>query len=823
MKISHACIIGLIVIGTLAVFKYGKAVVDSAFDYKTVYDLEVLASTSAMWKDATVALSLERSVTQVALSLDEPAPDEFLELIQSQRVLADRRFDEANTAVQAFSGLSTKSEFNAQAQVLLANVQRLRQEVDAMLQLPDGARQQERVKQLPFELKRDIAELKSLANLMSIQNNLTSNTAFALVSIQNLAWEVREFGGRARTYYAIATLNREPVPIELKSLIQADSARAASAWSSLKKAAIVSKAQGAFLENIQATGNRYFGSYLDVVETLDAAMDAQPDAVRIDYPISFETFFEQSNEALDGFSDLSQSAGEKVREYWQERKSAMLQALIIDGLGVTAIIALLAFTLFFVSKRITSRIAYATNAIAMVADGDVSLDLDQRSNDMLEIKELTSSLEKLIERTRKTQQLMAALDDAESREKERAEVEKAREKLLSAEAEAAEEKAKSAQIERARLMAFDEFQKDMRDVLGAASHGSFDRRMQAGADDENLAELSHTINDLLCAMETNISDVVAGIGELASGNLAVRMQGERTGAFLKMKDDFNAALEVVSSTMRTIMHSGKSVSGTSSELQSAALTMSKRAEDDAMAVRETSASADAMARRVGTVVENAKAADIATRNIQARAQETGEIADTTEKSMDDMKNASEEINRVVQVIEDIAFQINLLALNAGVEAARAGEAGRGFSVVASEVRSLAQRSQEAVQDVNRVIGENTAVVDGSIANVKKSRDSIVGIISEVEVATGQISEIADVIEQQAQGISDINSAIMSVESSAQKNAAALEELTASSVSLNNDAHSLNAAISKFQGVSDNQSDGHVERYGEVSSDVARVA
>lgn len=182
----------------------------------------------------------------------------------------------------------------------------------------------------------------------------------------------------------------------------------------------------------------------------------------------------------------------------------------------------------------------------------------------------------------------------------------------------------------------------MRDVLGAASSGSFDRRMQINESDNKLIKLAQVINDLLSEMEATISDVAVGIGELVSGNLAVRMQGERPGAFLKMKDDFNAALEVVSSSMRTIMVSGQNVSTTSSELQSAASIMSRRAEDDATAVQETSASADTMALRVQQVVANAQAADAATRNIQTRAQEIDEIADTTERSMDDMKQASEE-------------------------------------------------------------------------------------------------------------------------------------------------------------------------------------
>ncbi|MFK7875938.1 MAG: methyl-accepting chemotaxis protein [Paracoccaceae bacterium] len=800
MNISRVCMIGLIVIGGLAIWKYGNTAYNSARDYQTIGKLEVLATSSALWKDATIALSFERSVTQVSLSLEDPAPQAFLDLIQTQRDQADSLFNQAEESIQPLADLPTKQQFLELKSAALETVTQIRAEVDQMLSVRSADRDPKRTKNLPFELKKEIAELKSIANLMTIENVLTSNTAYALGALQNLAWEVREFGGRARTYYAIATLNGTAIPTEMISLIEADSSRAASAWSDIQKALLVADIDSSFRQKIDEAGAFYFNDYLNVIASLDQTMLDKSQNETITYPLTFDEFFATSNQALDGFVSLSRLAGEELRLYWDTRKAKSLRGLILDISAVIVSFALILAAMIFVSKRIAARIQYATSAIAEVANGNADQEVDSRSNDLSEIKDMTESLQKLIVGTRKAQDAMAALDDAEEREKERAEAEKDRQKLLETEAMAQKEKALAAERETQRLHAFEDFQHNMREVLGAASEGSFDQRMPTQSQDQGLADLAKIVNDVLSEMDQNISDIVTGIGELANGNLAIRLDGERQGVFLSMKNDFNAALEIVSSSMNTIMNSGESVTATSSELQSAASTMSTRAERDAMAVQKTSTAVDDMTRRIGQVVENAKAADEATQNIQRRANKTREIADTTEASMDNMHKASEEINRVVKVIEDIAFQINLLALNAGVEAARAGEAGRGFSVVASEVRSLAQRSQDAVQDVNRVIGENTTVVEGSIANVKASRDALEGIVSEVEIATHQISEIASSIEQQAVGIADINQAINAVESSSQNNAASLEELTASSISLNEDATSLSNALSKFHGV-----------------------
>ncbi len=802
MKLSKVCLLLLSVIGLIGIVKYGSSAVTSAKDYRMVQKLEPLSRSNTFWSNATIALSLERSVTQVALSLADPAPKPFLDLIAEQRSLSDDFFEKAMSELSLVEGFDTETEFKAKAAEYAAMVEGLRTEIDGMLGTSGDNRSETRVKELPYELKDIILQLKTLSSLLVFENQLKSSTVINIAGIRDAAWEMREFGGRARTYYAIATLNGASIPKSSRSLIQADSARAASAWAKIGHLIHASDLDKEFLQSIEVSENRYFTEYLPVLERLDRQMLGQADGAEISYPMEFDAFFELSNEALGGIVQISQDAGEELVQYWSKKSDDYFQSLLIDLGFVIFDLLLLCGALYFVSTRLSSRIEYASNAVDAVANGNLDGEIDHRENDFLEIKTLTSNLEKLIVSAREARKMAATLDDVEKQEKLRIQAEKDREERQALEVEAAREREEVALQEKARLTAFTDFQSDMEHVLGQAAAGNFSNRMSIDLQDQSLLDLAGVINRLLEATDTNITDIVSSIDELAKGNLGIRIEGDREGSFLRMQKDFNDALTTLSHSMSLIMNSGQRVSLTSTELERSSQDMAKRAEDNAATVEQTSTAAEKVAASIRQVVANAKAADEATRRVRQSAQKTKDVSNETENSINAMTDASAQINRVVKVIEDIAFQINLLALNAGVEAARAGDAGRGFSVVASEVRALAQRSQDAVSEISEVIEQNNRSVEVGVEQVGLSRKALENIILEVEVASEQISDIAEAVEKQSIGIEDVNNAVRSIDRSAQTNAASLEEMTASSMALNEEASTLTKALGHFHGVSE---------------------
>ena len=163
-----------------------------------------------------------------------------------------------------------------------------------------------------------------------------------------------------------------------------------------------------------------------------------------------------------------------------------------------------------------------------------------------------------------------------------------------------------------------------------------------------------------------------------------------------------------------------------------------------------------------------------------------------------ISESSRRIADIVGVIDGIAFQTNLLSLNAAVEAARAGEGGRGFAVVAAEVRNLALRSAEAAREIKALISDSTAKVDQGAERVDRAGRTMAGIVDAVQRVTAIMGEITAASSEQSSGITQVNRAVMHLDEATQQNAALVEEASAAAMSLQSQASGLAAAAAAFQ-------------------------
>ncbi len=288
-----------------------------------------------------------------------------------------------------------------------------------------------------------------------------------------------------------------------------------------------------------------------------------------------------------------------------------------------------------------------------------------------------------------------------------------------------------------------------------------------------------------------------GMAKLAAMDLTYRIADDLPEAYGKLRSDFNHAVARLEDAMRSVAGSGAAITSSSREISGSADDLSKRTEQQAANLEETAASLDEITATGRKAAEGADHARQVVAAAKQDAEKTGAVVRNTVGAMGNIEKSAEQINRIIGVIDEIAFQTNLLALNAGVEAARAGDAGRGFAVVASEVRALAQRSAGAAKEIKGLISMSSSQVAEGVALVAETGKALERILAQVDDINSVVVNIAAGAQEQATGLAQVNSAINQMDQTTQQNAAMVEQTTAASRSLADEAARLAALIAQF--------------------------
>src|SRR5690554_7761343 len=286
---------------------------------------------------------------------------------------------------------------------------------------------------------------------------------------------------------------------------------------------------------------------------------------------------------------------------------------------------------------------------------------------------------------------------------------------------------------------------------------------------------------------TRLLRIVEVAQNYAKGKLTADVSAED----LELKDEIGIlmrAIKDMGDNLRRVVglihESAESLSKTSNELNEVALSLSQGANNQAASAEELSA---AMEEAVSSMQQNVDNAS----GIDAIASESGTYLKTISTQSQDSLKSAEQITLKIGIINDIAFQTNLLALNAAVEAARAGEAGRGFSVVASEVRKLAERSKAAAVEI-------VSMSQKSYSNTSEMAEQLDNIIPKIDHSLHLVQEITASSKEQLIGSRQINTAIESLNQITQENAAFYEQINLKSNQMTTNAEELFKSISYFQ-------------------------
>ncbi len=294
-----------------------------------------------------------------------------------------------------------------------------------------------------------------------------------------------------------------------------------------------------------------------------------------------------------------------------------------------------------------------------------------------------------------------------------------------------------------------------------------------------------------------LGQAVAVLEKVAEGDMTVTLDVDTKDEVGQMAVALNRAVEKLNSTLQEVADSAANASSSSQQLAAAAESIASGAQEQAASLEETSASLEEITATVRQTADNANQASQLAVSSKDSALQGQEVVSNAITAMTEINASSSKISDIISTIDEIAFQTNLLAVNAAVEAARAGDEGRGFAVVASEVRSLAQRSAVAAKEIKGLIQDSLRKVEAGSALVNRSGETLLGIVGSVKRVTDIVGEIAAASGEQSTGIEQVNTAMTQMDQVTQSNSAQTEELSATAQSLSEQSARLLELISAF--------------------------
>ncbi|GAB4259847.1 MAG: hypothetical protein Kow0065_09940 [Methylomicrobium sp.] len=341
-------------------------------------------------------------------------------------------------------------------------------------------------------------------------------------------------------------------------------------------------------------------------------------------------------------------------------------------------------------------------------------------------------------------------------------------------------------------------QHEIENIVENVKSGILDSRISLEGKTDFFATLSLGINELTDVIERAFGDVARVMQNMSAGDLTQRITNDYEGVYAQCKNDINETIDKLSDIFTQIRSSADFISNTSQEIASGNNNLSHRVETQAASLEQTASSMEELTSTVKNNADNAQQANQVANNARHLAEKGGTVVSSAISAMSEINDSSSKIAEIIGVIDEIAFQTNLLALNASVEAARAGEQGRGFSVVATEVRNLAQRSAIAAKESKELIQNSVQKVKIGTQFVNETGTALQEIVQGVKKVGDIVSEIAAASVEQSQGILQVNQAVSEMDEITQQNAALAEQASAASMSMTDQAAQMANLLSFFK-------------------------
>lgn len=329
------------------------------------------------------------------------------------------------------------------------------------------------------------------------------------------------------------------------------------------------------------------------------------------------------------------------------------------------------------------------------------------------------------------------------------------------------------------------------------SEGILSEEFDVKINDSDIGRLAGSLNSTKWYLKKMVDELTYLLTQMSYGNISFNINYDYKGEFAPIKTAFEQILDNLNNSMSSIQKAGTTLYDASEQVSGGAQALAQGTSEQEASIRELSDYVQDISGRVNKNAENAKnvseISDTATTDLKEGNAEMQKML----AAMKIIEEKSAEIEKIINTIDNIAFQTNILALNAAVEAARAGEAGKGFAVVADEVRNLASKSAEAAQTTSELISSTIEAVSNGTAVADSTAQTIESVMERFSNANSLINEISEVSAEQASMVDQVLSSVGQISAVVQNNAATAEESASASALTAAQAKEMQKLVKQF--------------------------